>query len=102
MAARYSTARRHRTPSGRRPNRSGGAARSKSIAEGLAMDRIGSTAKAKVIDRMTGPVGLNAFLAALSDGSIGDFDASRIRKHNVAQELAERAEPVQYPAMHVY
>ena len=37
------------------------------------MDTIGSTAKAKVIARMTAPVGLNAFLAALSDGSSADF-----------------------------
>jgi hypothetical protein len=64
--------------------------------------RIGSAAAAKTVDRLLDPAGLSAGLAALSSETASTFQAAQIRTLNVAQDLAERAEPVQYPGMHVY
>ena len=53
-------------------------------------NRIGSLASYKVIQRMTAPAGVSANLAA------------QIRPQNVAADLAERGDPVVYPAANVY
>jgi hypothetical protein len=66
------------------------------------MTTIGKAATAKLIDRITGPQGLNANLAALSEDPAGGLQLERIRTQNVAQELAERSEAVQYPTLHIY
>jgi hypothetical protein len=66
------------------------------------MTGIGSAAKGKVIDKMLGPHGMSSHLAAVSDGQAGLFLAARIRPQNVPQELAERSDAIQYPAMQVY
>jgi hypothetical protein len=66
------------------------------------MAGIGSATREKVIGRFAGPHGMNAHLSALTAGPVGIFQAGRIRTQNVAQELAERSDAVQYPAMQVY
>jgi hypothetical protein len=63
---------------------------------------IGRAATSKLIERISGQRGLNAQLAELSAENAAMVDPSRIRTYNVAQELAERSEAVQYPAVQVY
>jgi hypothetical protein len=66
--------------------------------------KIGSAATAKTVQRITGPSGVNAGLAALTQGNqfAGVVDASQVRTQNVAAEMAERALGVKYPAVNVY
>jgi len=62
-------------------------------------------AAGKVIQRMTAPAGVNASLAALTAGgaaAAGALNSSQIRSQNVAADLAERGDPVVYPAANVY
>jgi hypothetical protein len=67
--------------------------------------KIGSAATAKVLQRITGPSGVNAGLGALTEGE-GAFaslvDTSQVRAQNVASDIAERALGVKYPAVNVY
>jgi hypothetical protein len=67
---------------------------------------IGTTVTAQVLQRIKGPSGANANLAALTGtmagGLIGMFDAAQIRTQNAAAELSDRSTTVQYPAMQVY
>ena len=68
-------------------------------------NRIGSLAAGKVIQRITGPAGVNANLAALTLGEPPapvTLNAAQIRSQNVAADLAERGDPVVYPAANVY
>jgi hypothetical protein len=68
-------------------------------------NRIGSLAAGKVIQRMTAPAGVSANLAALTLGGEQQpaaFNASQIRSQNAAADLAERGDPVVYPAVNVY
>jgi hypothetical protein len=66
--------------------------------------KIGSAATAKVIARIAGPAGVNANVAALTEGETAPrlLDAEQVRGLNVAAELAERSTAVKYPAVHVY
>ena len=69
------------------------------------MSRIGSAVTAKVVQRVTGPAGVNAGLASLTHAELeftGLVDASQVRVQNVAAEVAERALGVKYPAVNVY
>jgi len=66
---------------------------------------IGSAVTNKVVARITGPAGLNAGLAALTDGDptfTAMVDAAQVRALNVAAEMAERSGGVKYPAVNVY
>lgn len=65
---------------------------------------IGRATTGKVIQRITGPNGVNASLAALSSGTApaGLLTDAQIRPQNVAAELAERSSAMQYPAVNVY
>ncbi|HEY2018932.1 MAG TPA: hypothetical protein VGH38_35750 [Bryobacteraceae bacterium] len=66
---------------------------------------IGNAVTGKVIQRITGPVGVNSGLAALvvaSDTMTAQLDASQVRSQNVAADVAERSGPVLYPAVNVY
>lgn len=66
--------------------------------------KIGSAATAKVMERITGPSGLNVGLGALTQGSAafaGLVDASQVRSQNAAAQIAERALGVKYPAVNV-
>jgi hypothetical protein len=68
-------------------------------------NRIGSMASGKVIQRMAAPEGVSASLAALTlagAGAPAPLAASQIRAQNVAADLAERGDPVAYPAVNVY
>ncbi|MDR3700220.1 MAG: hypothetical protein P4L56_11325 [Candidatus Sulfopaludibacter sp.] len=68
-------------------------------------NKIGSLAAGKVIQRMTAPAGVSATLAALMFGGEQQpaaFSAAQIRPQNVAADLAERGDPVVYPAANVY
>jgi hypothetical protein len=62
------------------------------------MTGIANQAKTKVVDRLAGSDGLNAALAALSDGG----QPAAMLTQNVAAELAERSGTVKYPAVSVY
>jgi hypothetical protein len=67
--------------------------------------RIGSAATGKVLQRITGPSGVNAGLGELTQGE-AEFarlvDASQVRAQNVAAQTAEHALGVKYPAVNVY
>lgn len=68
-------------------------------------NRIGSLAAQKVIQRMTAPAGVNAILAALTfsgEQQPAPLNTAQIRPQNVAADLAERGDPVVYPAANVY
>jgi hypothetical protein len=68
--------------------------------------QIGSAVTGLVIQRMTAPSsGVNANLAALTQGSLtipGTLDPAQIRSGNIASDLAERSDTVQYPAANIY
>ena len=67
--------------------------------------KLGSAATAKALARMTGPTGISAGLAALTEadgGSTVALSAAQIRAQNVAVDLAERAGSAQYPAVNIY
>jgi hypothetical protein len=69
------------------------------------ISKIGSAATAKVLQRITGPSGVNAGLGALTQGErefAGLVETSQVRAQNVAAEMAERALGVKYPAVNVY
>jgi hypothetical protein len=65
---------------------------------------LGSLATGKVIQRITGPTGVNSGLAALvdSDDAPGPLAAAQVRSQNVAADVAERSTLVQYPTLNVY
>jgi ABC-type transporter Mla subunit MlaD len=66
---------------------------------------IGKAATVKVIQRITGPKGVNSGLAALTQGSsalASPLEASQVRSQNVAADVAERSAAIQYPAVNVY
>ncbi len=66
--------------------------------------KIGGAATAKVIQRLTGPTGVNSSLAALTEGGppAGALDAAQVRAQNVTADLAERTGLVKYPVVQVY
>lgn len=67
--------------------------------------KIGSAVTTKVVQRITGPAGVNAGLAALTQAErdfAGVVEAAQVRAQNVAAELAEKAAGVKYPAVNVY
>jgi hypothetical protein len=67
--------------------------------------KLGSAATAKALERLSGPTGVTAGLAALSQGGgdpAGTPASVSIRAQNVAADLAERTGPVQYPAVNIY
>jgi hypothetical protein len=69
------------------------------------ISKIGSAVTAKVMQRITGPSGVNASLGALPQGErefAGLVDTSQVRAQNVAPDMAERALGVKYPAVNVY
>ena len=66
---------------------------------------IGSAVTTKVLNRITGPAGLNASLAALIQCAAASplrVDASQVRAQNVAADMAERTGSVKYPSVNVY
>jgi hypothetical protein len=68
-------------------------------------NKIGSAVTTKVVQRITGPTGVNAGLAALTQSDrelAGLVDAAQIRSLNVAAEIAERALGAKYPGVTVY
>jgi hypothetical protein len=68
--------------------------------------QIGSAITGKIVQRLTAPAGgVNANLAALTQGALtapGILDAAQVRSGNIASELSERSDTVQYPAANVY
>ena len=67
--------------------------------------KIGSAVTGKVLQRMTGPGGVNAGLGALTQPELefaGLIDPLQVRAQNVAADLAEKAVGVKYPAVNVY
>jgi hypothetical protein len=68
--------------------------------------QIGSAITGKVIQRITAPTGgVNANLATLTQGAQtipGVLDAAQVRSGNIAADLAERSDVVQYPAANIY
>ena len=68
-------------------------------------NKIGSAVTTKVVGRITGPAGLNAGLASLTQAErefAGLIELAQVRTLNVAAEMAERAEAAKYPAVNVY
>jgi hypothetical protein len=67
--------------------------------------RIGSAVAAKVIQRINAPSGMNAGLAALTQGDsslASPVEAAQVRAQNVAADLVDRSSAVRYPVVHVY
>src|ERR1039457_4516171 len=78
---------------------------SKDTPEGLMTAKLGSAITAKIIQRITGPAGVNSSLATLTaaDNTPGaTLDAAQVRAQNVAPDLVERSRAVHYPAVNVY
>ena len=66
---------------------------------------IGSAISAKVLQRTTGPAGVNSGLAALTQGSAAapaPFSPAQVRSQNVAADVADRSTTTQYPSLNVY
>jgi len=61
--------------------------------------KIGSAISDQIIQLIVAPGGANATLAALSAGTL---DPAQVRAQNVAPDLMERSETVNYPAVNVY
>jgi len=69
------------------------------------VSKIGSAVREKVVQRITGPMGVNAGLASLPAAELefaGLLESSQVRAQNVAAEVAERALGVKYPVVNVY
>ena len=67
--------------------------------------KIGSAVTAKVVGRLTGPTGVTSGLAALTladPSAPGPLQDAQVRPQNVAADLAERGDLVQYPSINVY
>jgi hypothetical protein len=67
--------------------------------------RIGSAVSDRIIELIVAPAGANATLATLSPGDsvpAAVLDTAQIRAQNVAADLMERSETVNYPAVNVY
>jgi hypothetical protein len=63
------------------------------------MNLIATTARGKLIDRLTAPQGIGASLAALTEPGLSP---APLRLQNAAPDLADRSTAVQYPALSVY
>jgi hypothetical protein len=66
---------------------------------------IGSQISAKVLQLITGSTGVNAVLATLTPGSVaapGQFSLAQVRSQNVAPDVADQSNTMQYPSMNVY
>lgn len=61
--------------------------------------KIGSAISDQIIQLIVAPAGANATLAALSAAAL---DPAQVRAQNVAPDLMERSETVNYPAVNVY
>jgi hypothetical protein len=68
------------------------------------MSTIGNAVTTQVIQRITGPVGVNSGLAALvAPGSRPtQLATAQVRSQNVAPDIAEKANIVTYPLVNVY
>ena len=67
--------------------------------------KLGNVATAKVVQRITGPVGVNASLGALTQSErefAGLIESTQVRAQNAASDIAERALGMKYPAVQVY
>jgi hypothetical protein len=66
--------------------------------------QIGSAASGMVIQRLMGQTGVNSNLAALTEGLRlpALFAAGQIRTGNIAADMADRSNTMQYPAVNVY
>jgi hypothetical protein len=73
--------------------------------EGLMTTTIGSTITAQVIQLITGTSGVNSYLAALTQAGgapINPLNAMQVRAQNVAPDIADQSNTMQYPAVNVY
>jgi hypothetical protein len=69
------------------------------------MTGIARSVAGKVLTLLTAPAGLNASLAAVSEGeaeALPPIEARQIVPQNVPAELAERSGQASYPAVHIY
>lgn len=69
------------------------------------MTTIGNAVTSQVIQMITGSAGVNSGLAALIEPGgtpAGQLDAAQVRSQNVAADVAEKANIVQYPLVNVY
>jgi hypothetical protein len=68
-------------------------------------NQIGSLLTTKVLQRITGPSGVNSGLAARAQGSPAPpapLLAAQVRAQNVAPDVADRSTAAQYPSVNVY
>jgi len=69
------------------------------------MTTIGNSVTSQVIQMITGSAGVNSGLAALVEpggAPAGQLGAAQVRSQNVAADVAEKANIVQYPLVNVY
>ena len=66
--------------------------------------KIGSAVTAKVVQRLAGPAGVNANVAALIrlDHGSRSFDAVEVNAQNVPPDMAEHSTALKYPVANVY
>jgi hypothetical protein len=66
---------------------------------------IGSAISAKVLQRITGPAGVNSVLATLMPGSVAapsQISPAQVRSQNAAPDVADQSNTMQYPSLNVY
>jgi len=81
------------------------AADAESDSEGLMTATIGSLITGQVIQLLTGASGVNSYLNGLLQDSgqpLMPLNSDQVRAQNVAPEIADQANTMQYPAVNVY
>jgi hypothetical protein len=66
---------------------------------------IGSEISAKVLQLITAPTGVNSVLATFTRGSVaapGQISLAQVRSQNVAPDVADQSNTMQYPSLNVY
>jgi hypothetical protein len=66
---------------------------------------IGSEISAKVLRLVNGPTGVNSVLETLTQGNAtapGQFSLAQVRSQNVAPDVADQSNTMQYPSLNVY
>ena len=65
---------------------------------------IGSLITGQVIQIITGPSGVNSYLSGLASGGqpMNSLNALQVRAQNVAPDIADQVNTMQYPAVNVY
>jgi hypothetical protein len=73
--------------------------------EGLMGNTLGSLITGQVMQLLTGTSGVNLYLSALAQENgqpLSPFNIAQVRAQNVAPDIAEKSNTMQYPAVNIY